>query len=193
MLISNTGKNFEKPDSGLFLGVLADVIYVKDKMTQYGPKDVVRLIWILDKKDKENNYYRVMTEASQSLHENSRLFAILKDINFGTPPPVPFDPDLMIGTVRNLVIVKEKSDKIDPKTGQPKEFSNIKAYMPTNPGQTFAVPQGFVRAKDKPAKGTQPQQKPQQTAGPAPQSAAAPAPNAAPVQAAPTNDQEISF
>jgi hypothetical protein len=186
MLITNQGKVFEKPDTGSFLAVIADVVYVKDKPTKFGPKNVVRIVWILNAKDKEGNYYRVMTEANQSLHENARLYSLLKDIRGGVAPPVPFDPDDMIGTVKNLVIVREKSED------GTKDFANIKAYLPLNPGQTFAVPQGFVRQKDKPAKGTQPAQ----DSAPAPQQQSAPASvqNTAPVQTtAPVQDSDIPF
>ena len=177
MLITNTGKTFEKPDSGLFLGVLADVVYVKDKPTKFGLRNVVRLVWILDKKDKEGNHYRVMSECNQSLHENSRLFALLKDIRLGAAPPVPFDPDEMIGTLRKLVVVREESED------KTKVFANIKAYMKPEAGETFAIPQGFVRSKDKPAKGTQPQQ----ASTPATQQASAPAAQ----QAAPVAKQAV--
>lgn len=144
MIINNNAKTFEKPDGGMFLGVLADIIYVKAKPTQYGPRDVARLVWILDAKDKEGNFYRVMTEANQSLNEKARLYSLAKDVRNGTPPPVPFELDELIGSVNNLVIVREEKDG--------KVFANIKAIVPA-PGKVFAIPQGFVRQKDKPAKG----------------------------------------
>lgn len=144
MLINNNSKTYEKPDSGLFLGVLADIVYIKAKATKFGPRDVARLVWILDAKDKEGNYYRVMTEANQSLNEKARLYSILKDIRGGTPPPVPFDPDELIGAVNQLVITREKSQD------GTKDFANVKAIIPNTSGKTFAVPAGFIRAKDKP-------------------------------------------
>ena len=52
MIIENKGKVFEKPDNGLFLGVLADIIYIKDKPSKFGPKDVARLVWILNARDR---------------------------------------------------------------------------------------------------------------------------------------------
>ena len=148
MLITNSAKTYEKPDSGLFLGVLADIVYIKAKPTQYGPRDVARLIWILDAKDKEGNFYRVMSEANQSLNEKARLYTLAKDIRNGVAPPVPFELDELIGSVNQLVITREKS------ADGTKDFANIKAIIPNTTGKTFAVPAGFVRDKDKPAKGT---------------------------------------
>ncbi len=187
MLIDAKSKKvFEKPDTGLFLGVLADIIYVKDKPTRFGPKDVARLVWVLNAKDTEGNYYRVMTEANQSMHENARLYAIIKDIQLGTPPAVPFDPDSLIGTVRKLVVVREKSED------GTKDFANIKAYTKPDAGETFAVPTGFVRSKDRAAKGAL------TTTGTAALAAApaatAPAATIAPVATAPEiNDEDIPF
>lgn len=143
MLVSNNVKPFEKPDSGLFTGVLADVIDLGNLPTSFGPKPKVRLVWILDAKDKEGNFYRVMTQATASLNEKARLYGIVKDIRDGAAPPVPYDLDLLIGKVNQLVISREKS------ADGTKEFANVKAIIPAKQGTTFAVPQGFVRQKDK--------------------------------------------
>ncbi len=150
MIIENLTKVFEKPDSGLFLGVLADIVYIKDKPTQYGPKNKSCLVWILNAKDKEGNYYRVRTEATSSLNEKARLYSLAKDIRNGVAPPVPFELDDLIGSVNQLVISREKS------ADGTKDFANVKAILPAAAGQTFAIPAGFVRFKDRPAKGTAP-------------------------------------
>lgn len=186
MLIdAKSKKEFEKPDSGLFLGVLADIQYVANKMTKFGPKDVARLIWILNAKDSEGNYYRVMTEVNQSMHENSRLYAAIRDIQMGTPPPVPFDPDALIGTVRQLVIAREKS------ADGTKEFANIKAYIAPTAGQTFAVPSTFIRAKDRPKNGSQYTNSAPVAQATTTASTTANAP--APVASAPVQDEDIPF
>lgn len=147
MLISDNAKHFEKPDAGLFLAVLADVVYLKDKPTNYGLKNKTRLVWILDAKDSEGNHYRVITEATSSYNEKARLYSLTKDI-LGAPPPVPFDPDSMIGAVNQLVITREKSPD------GTKEYANVKAILPARPDQKFAIPAGFVRDINKPAKGS---------------------------------------
>lgn len=142
MIIENNAKPFEKPDSGLFLGVLADIVYIKDKPTNFGPKNKSRLIWILDAKDKDGNYYRVMTEATSSLNEKARLYSLVKDIRNGVPAPVPFELDELIGSVNQLVISREKSPD------GTKEYANVKAIIPKKADQNFAIPAGFKRSKD---------------------------------------------
>lgn len=147
MLIQNSGKTYEKPDSGLFTGVLADIVYIENKPSQYGPRNVARLVWILDAKDKNGNNYEVMAEASQSMNEKARLYGLAKDIRNGTPPPVPFELDELIGSVNQLVISREKS------VDGTKDFANIKAIIPAKPGEVFKIPAGFVRRKDRPKNG----------------------------------------
>ncbi|MGH7744948.1 MAG: hypothetical protein ACREQ5_09110 [Candidatus Dormibacteria bacterium] len=142
MIINNTGKNFEKPDAGLFVGVLADVVDLGLKDYGYGPKLQIRLVWILNAKDKEGNYYRVATQATGSLNEKARLYKIVRDI-LDAAPPVPFDIDFLIGKVNQLLIVREKS------ADGTKEYANVKAIIPATEGTVFAIPQGFIREKDK--------------------------------------------
>lgn len=158
LIIDSTGKIYEKPDSGLFVGVLADIVYItaqeyeerqkrKNKPMPFGAKAKARLVWILDAKDKAGNYYQVSSEVNQSLNEKATLFGLVKDIRNGVPPPVPFELDELIGSVNGLVITREKSP--DGKN----EFANVKAIIATPAGRTFAVPAGFKRAKDTPKSG----------------------------------------
>ena len=172
MIVDNTSKTYEKPDSGLFVGVLADIVYFKDKPTKFGPKNTARLIWVLNAKGKDGNYYHVMTEATQSLNEKARLYTLAKDIRNGTPPPVPFELDELIGSVNGLVITREKSPD------GTKDYANVKAIIPNSTGQSFAVPKDFVRHKDRKSG----------------QSTAASATSSAPAQAASAdNSSEIDF
>ena len=52
MMVTNTAKVFEKPESGIFHGILADIVELKDVKTVYKGvekvQDCVRFIWILD-------------------------------------------------------------------------------------------------------------------------------------------------
>jgi hypothetical protein len=146
-------KEFEKPDAGLFLGVLADIVYIKDKPTKYGLKNVARLVWILDAKDSEGNFYRVMKEVNQSLDPSSNLFGLATDIRNGTAPPVPFELDELIGSVNQVVVTRTAGT--DKRTGKPTVYANVANVLPAKANQKFAIPEGFVRAKDRPARGAQ--------------------------------------
>jgi hypothetical protein len=145
MLIdAKPGKVFELPKAGLKLGVLADVVYVKQKMTPFGLKDIARFVWLLEAKDTEGNNFRVMREVNQSMADNSSMYALLTEIRGGTPPPVPFDPDSLIGTSSVLGITRTSG--ADKKTGKPREYANVNSVNVIEEGQpTFAIPAGFVR------------------------------------------------
>ena len=47
----NYGKTFEQPDAGMFIGKIIDVVEMPNVSTQYGPKDKVRIQWVLNKLD----------------------------------------------------------------------------------------------------------------------------------------------
>jgi hypothetical protein len=175
-------KVFEKPDAGMFLGILADLIYEDGVPTQYGPKNKVTFKWILNVKDKTDNYYTVIRKVNRTMGLGSDLYKLVQEL-LGAAPPVPYDVENLIGTVRRLVITR--SPGVDKRTGKPTEYANITVTLPPEAGQTFAIPAGFVRAKDKPARGA---------AQPAAATQSAPA-SATPAAAASPDDQgkEVEF
>jgi hypothetical protein len=148
-------KIFEKPDAGAFLGVLADITYTENVPTPYGPKPKVTFKWILNAKDKEGNYHSVIRSVNRTMGLGSDLYKMVEEL-LGTAPPVPYDVENLIGTVRNLVI--SRTTGVSKRTGKPTEYANITATFPAGAGQVFAVPANYVRTKDKPAKGAQPTQ-----------------------------------
>jgi hypothetical protein len=163
-------KEFEKPKSGLYTGVLADIVDLGLVQGKYGSKPKIRLVWLLNAKDSEGNYFRVMQQVTPVMSEKATLRGIVRDI-LGEYPPIPYELENLIGKNARLVIsTEEAADK--------KTYANIKAIIQLEPGTpAFAIPQGFVRAQDKPKNGYQPQAQAQQSApaSPAPV-AAAPAP-----------------
>jgi hypothetical protein len=145
-IIENTQKNFENPNSGVFLATVADVVDLGPQTTQYGTKVKVRIVWILNANDSEGKPFRVMRQCTASVNEKSALYELAKGV-LGTAPPVPFDTEVLIGRSNQLVIVKET----DAKTG--KEFANVKAVLPLPAGSVAPrVPADFVRSKDRPAR-----------------------------------------
>ena len=146
-------KVFEKPKSGLYVGVLADIVYIKDKPTKFGLKNIARFIWFLNAKDSEGGFYRVMREVNQSLDEKSPLYGLARDIRNGTPPPVPFELDELIGSTNQLVITRTTGTQVDTRTGKPVEYANVANVLPAEANQKFAIPSDYIRVKDRPAKG----------------------------------------
>ena len=148
MLISSNNKPFEKPDSGVFLGVVADVVDLGLVQTKFGAKAKIRIVWVLDKNDSEGRPFRVMRQLNATMNEKAQLFDLVKGI-LGTAPPVPFESETLIGRANQLVIIKETvADKV---------FVNVKGVLPLPTGAVAPkVPADFVRAKDKPKQAGQP-------------------------------------
>ena len=147
MIIENNQKDFEKPDTGTFLGTIIDVVDLGKVQTTFNgqvrEKVKIRIVWVLDKTDSEGNPFRVMRQVNASMNEKAALYELVKGI-LGGAPPVPFDDETLIGRSNQLVIVKEP----DLKTG--KVYANVKVILPLPAGAIPPqAPQGFVRSKNK--------------------------------------------
>jgi len=181
VVVSVNTKEYEKPEDQVVLAVLADVQDIGIVSGFYGDKPKVRLSWVIDNKDSEGNYFVVSKTYTSSLHEKSNLYADVKDI-MGKIPPVPYDIELLIGTLNTLVLKREVADK-GPKKGQ--TFTNIKAFLAPTKGAKFPVPADYIREKDGGVYGHAKQQGQQsRTAAPAQRAATAPV--------APPPNQEIA-
>ncbi len=134
--------NFEKPDSGEYVGVIADVVELFGVQTTYGIKNKIRIIWILDKNDSTGKPFRVMRQVNAVLAERSDLYKVAASILGQAPPARGFDTESLLGRANRLFILKEK-------TGD-KEYANVKGIMPLPSGVAVPkVPADFVRAKDR--------------------------------------------
>ena len=147
MIIENSAKTFTAPDTGTFLATVVDVVDLGKVHTNFGDKVKIRIVWVLNANDEEGLPYRVILQCNASVNEKARLYEVAKGI-LGAPPPVPFDSETLVGRANQLVVVRET----DPKTGR--TFANVKVILPLPAGATPPpIPQGFVRAKDRPAFG----------------------------------------
>lgn len=171
------GKVFEKPDAGQFLGTIIDVVELANKPTQYGPKDKVRIFYVIgplgnDGKyalDSENKPFRVMREFNASMAESSKLFEFVGTVLQAAPPmlnTVEELAQLLIGRSNFLFLTKIPNPK---KAGD--FFTNIAGLGPVPAGMVAPpIPKDFVRAKDQvkktftPGQYVQPQQAPAVTA-----------------------------
>ncbi len=141
-MILEQGGNYEKPDSGMFIGIVADVVELYNVPTKFGPKNKVRIVWILDKNDSQGKPYRVVFQKNATMHEKSDLYKAVRAI-LGTAPPVKFDTEGLIGKANQLMVLKEKDDA-------GKEFSNVKGISALPIGAVVPkIPAYFVRFKDK--------------------------------------------
>jgi hypothetical protein len=142
-MIIEKGGTFENPKSGAYIGVIVDVAELLNVPGQYGTKNKVRIIWILDQKDSTGKPYRVMEQVNASINEKARLYDIAKGV-LGVPPATKtFDTESLLGKANQLFVVVERSN-------DGKDYAHVKGILPLPAGATVpAVPADFVRNKDK--------------------------------------------
>jgi hypothetical protein len=163
-------KTYEKPESGLFHGVLADVVDLGMVPTRYNDQlrtiPMVRFVWILDVKGKDGKPLSVTQRFNASnLHEKSNIYKTLRQI-LNAPPPPNFDIELLIGQTRKILVNRERS------ADGSRDFANVMGILPADPGVVVPIPPDFVRAKFRqPQQQTQHQTQQQNTA-PAPSTTA---------------------
>jgi hypothetical protein len=143
MIIEKNSGNFENPKSGAYVGIVADVAELLNVPTRFGPKNKVRIIWILDQKDSTGKPYRVMEQVNASINEKARLYEIAKGV-LGTPPNAKsFDTESLMGRSNQLFIVVERGE-------DGKDYAHVKGILPLPQGAAVpVVPAEFVRSKDK--------------------------------------------
>jgi hypothetical protein len=143
MIITQSSKDFENPETGRFNGTIIDVIDLGPKTNRFGESKVrLRIIWVLDRNDSEGNPFRVMREVNATVADKpkkSNLYEIAESV-MGVPPAVGFDTEVLIGRSNELTIVREA----DATSG--KVYANIKVILPLAAGVVGPpIPQGFVR------------------------------------------------
>ena len=157
-------KSFQKPDAGMFLGTIIDVVDMPNVPSSYNGvvtlKNKVRVIWVLGKTDgtaaldKDGKPLTVAGFYNAVLGENANLTKAIKQILNAAPPVLTNTEQiaqLLIGKSNQLFLVKadNKKNPADP-------YTNVAGIAPLIPGQVPpAIPAGFVRAKDQPAKTNQ--------------------------------------
>jgi hypothetical protein len=161
VVTAREGRIFEKPENGIFHGVLADVVDLGMVTTVYQGKTkvqpMVRFIWVLNVNGKDGKPLSVAQRFNANLHEKSNLLKTLKQI-LNAPPPIPCDLEKLIGVTRQLLIVRGESGEGDKK----QIFANVQGIAPAAPGVVVPIPADFVRTKDRPKTQAGPQG-PQQT------------------------------
>ncbi len=144
-------KEFEHPEDGQYIGVIADVIDLGEVETGFGVKPRVRIVYLLDANDSEGNPFRVVSTYTASLHEKANLRKALKSI-LGADVSGQFDLEELLGINNQLVVTTtEKDDKV---------YTNIVAILKAPKGSPrLAIPDDFVRYQDKQKKQAAPTKK----------------------------------
>ena len=165
VVTTKAGKVFEKPNNGIYHGVLADVVDLGMVTTTYKgvtkTQPMIRLIWYLNANGQDGKPLSVAQKFNANLHEKSNLYKTIKQILGGAPPPT-YDIDLLIGQTRQLFIVRETEFAADGKTVV-KDYANVQGIMPATPGIVVQIPADFIRSKDRPKTQAGPTGQPVQT------------------------------
>jgi excisionase family DNA binding protein len=138
-----------KTETVLFAGTIIDVLEFQNVKTKYAVRNQLRIIWVLGNSDSGGYFldgqgipFRVFRQVNATMNPRSRLHKIVRRV-LGTAPPIPFDTEDLIGRSNILSIAKEFSNG--------KFYANVKAILPLQRGDVGpAIPQDFVRAKDRP-------------------------------------------
>lgn len=138
-------KKFPLPSEGVQLIVLADVedLGIQEN-EQFGPRREVALSWVINEQDTEGNYFVIRRRYTASMNPGSNLFADIRDM-VGKNPPAELDLERLLGHV-NLGAIKHAIGTRGRNAG--KTFANITTFYTPKPGDKFAIPKDFVRAKD---------------------------------------------
>jgi hypothetical protein len=156
---AKSNKEYEKPETGMYHGILADIVDLGNVTTQFKGEvkvqHMVRYVWVLNVlgKDKERfpeTFGKQLTAQQRfnlSLHEKANMYKTVKQI-LNAPPPVQdgveFDIELLLGSVRKIFILQEPSE--DGK----KMYANVQGISAADKGVVVTLPAGFQRAKDRP-------------------------------------------
>jgi hypothetical protein len=193
------GKVFYKPEAGMYLGKIIDVVEKPGVTTKYGPKNKVLIVWTITQMngqqylDPEGQPFQATAYVTANIQEKStqplfrNLFKILYGVLGGAPPLITQTSQLeqvLLGRANGLMLTKEPNPE---KQGD--FYVNIVGIMPLGPGQPIPpTPTGFVRAKDRPKTVAGPNGQPVATYSQPP---AQPAGQAAPQTAQPTNNVQF--
>lgn len=140
-------KEYEMPEDGQYLAVVADVIDHGIVQTEfYGAKEKISIVYILDALDSKGENFRISQFFNKSLHEKAglrkALRAILRRDITGT-----FDMDEIIGVTVGVVTQQNKANN-------GKTYANIEAIIPGPKGQKMEIPAEFQRQVDRDGTGT---------------------------------------
>jgi len=175
MFTTKGGANFEKPNTGMYHGVLADIVDLGEVTTTYNgqvkTQPMVRFVWILNANGKDGKFLSVTARFNNNLHEKSNLYKSVKQI-LNAAPPLTLNPETLIGQTRKLFIQRE----ITGEGQQQKDFANILGISPADAGVSVAIPTDFIRDKNKSVDQQAKNKKKNPQPGPGPQQRPAPAP-----------------
>jgi hypothetical protein len=168
------GKVFERPAGGAFVGTIIDVVDMPQYPTRYGPKDKVRVLWVLSQingapyLDKEGQPFTIAGFYNATMTDDSNLTKALRQILQAQPPLITNTEDLtrvLMGRSNQLFLTQEPDqNKPIGLDGKPQFVTFVAGISPLPPGVVPPqAPAGFVRSVNRPKTQAGPQGRPVQT------------------------------
>lgn len=144
MAIRAPKSNFINAPEGRHLAVCVDVVDLGMVQTQYGIKDMLRLVFQTEARSDEldGKRFMVSTRMNFTTNEKGRLYKTMKSW-FGSRMPdlSRFDFEKLIGQNCELLIVHNpKGDTV---------YANIETVLPPANGATKMVPEDYTRVQDR--------------------------------------------
>lgn len=141
IMITYTPKQYELPDEGPHAAVVADVIDLGERETEYGPKDQIRLIFLVDQLDSQGNPIELRRTYNKTAHEKASVRKVAKML-LGRDPGRRFDAESLIGLNTGLIVVYEESEECTR--------ANIDSFYKLRQGDTLVpIPHGYKRYQDR--------------------------------------------
>lgn len=163
-VVPSGGKDFPKPDPGIYIARIIDSVNLGlvQKNPAYAPAVRHRLFWVVNSmeaamqgkflKTADGKWLTHMEEMPYKMtpptkFQASTMYKLAEGVFGGADKiPMPFDDEFFMGRVNQIVLSfngqNSKYRKITSILPLPK---SLEAFVPP-------IPEGFVRAKDRPAK-----------------------------------------
>jgi len=148
MKIRNNSSNFEPCPDFTGKGVCVDVTPLRKQQSQYGERDVFKIVFEVDAERDDGSRYCVWSRGfTPSLNEKANLRKFLRGWygrDLTKAEMDDFDTECLLGKPAQLVVVQEqkKSDV----------YANIVACTPDKSGEPLRASGKYVRAKDRQGK-----------------------------------------
>ena len=138
LIVSRKTKQYELPDEGEHLAVLADVIDLDEANTAKDKKPRIRFVWLVEQRDSEGKQIAVWVSYPNSFHVKSNLCKTVTTI-LGRDPGCLFDLETLLGKNARILIRHQERDG--------RVFANVvETLKPRKSDHALQLPPDFPRA-----------------------------------------------
>lgn len=148
MILKESGGNFKPCPEGVHNAVLVDIIELPNVQSQWGTKDMIRLVWETDCAMESGKPFLAFNRYTPSLNSKATLRKHLKSWrgkDFTADELAGFDIEKIIGSPCQLVIEHNESN-------DGRMYANITAIIKAKDNNKLKPTGDYVRMKDRPAK-----------------------------------------